>query len=226
LRPSRRTRLWATAQDAEEEGSEEGKKRGDEAEDVDVAAEEGEGVEATEQSEEEEAEELSPEDQAKAALRSELKELEKELAKKRNELTEAQDRLKTVGKEGFMRLAAEVETYKRRRADGLTYVREEAAQETMKQLLPVFDLMEELEERYADVTSEASLKVLNGYKNLLQVFVGKAERLGVKVSEIGKLRDGRRGGREGGRVGGRRIFLSWPPLAYLGRRKRKLRFKE
>ncbi|EWM28579.1 GrpE nucleotide exchange factor [Nannochloropsis gaditana] len=184
LRPSRRTRLWATAQDAEEEGSEEGKKRGDETEDMDVAAEEGEGVEATEQSEEEEAEELSPEDQAKAALRAELKELEKELAKKRNELTEAQDRLKTVGKEGFMRLAAEVETYKRRRADGLTYVREEAAQETMKQLLPVFDLMEELEERYADVSSEASLKVLNGYKNLLQVFVGKAERLGVKVLEI------------------------------------------
>ncbi|EKU21483.1 GrpE, partial [Nannochloropsis gaditana CCMP526] len=181
-RTIRRTRLWATAQDAEEEGSEEGKKRGDETEDV--AAEEGEGVEATEQSEEEEAEELSPEDQAKAALRAELKELEKELAKKRNELTEAQDRLKTVGKEGFMRLAAEVETYKRRRADGLTYVREEAAQETMKQLLPVFDLMEELEERYADVTSEASLKVLNGYKNLLQVFVGKAERLGVKVLEI------------------------------------------
>ena len=34
------------------------------------------------------------------------------LAAKRNQLTEAQDRLKTVGKEGYMRLAAEVETYK------------------------------------------------------------------------------------------------------------------
>ena len=38
--------------------------------------------------------------------------LEAQLAKKRNELTEAQDKLKTVGKEGYMRLAAEVETYK------------------------------------------------------------------------------------------------------------------
>lgn len=38
--------------------------------------------------------------------------MEAALAAKRNELTEAQDRLKTVGKEGYMRLAAEVETYK------------------------------------------------------------------------------------------------------------------
>jgi hypothetical protein len=180
------------------------------------------------------------------------------LVKKRNELTEAQDRLKTVGKEGYMRLAAEVETYKasdrlsdvwcewdvggggeggdrflspsqskrvllnahvsspprppkttphpnqppnyrhpdaqhppyttppsphnstqRRRADGLSFVRDSAGKEAVKTLVPVLDLFEELEAKYAGVTDEASLKVLGGYRNLQNVFEGKAERLGL-----------------------------------------------
>jgi hypothetical protein len=39
-------------------------------------------------------------------------ELEAKLAIKRNEMVAAQDRLKTVGKDGYLRLAAEVDTYK------------------------------------------------------------------------------------------------------------------
>jgi len=178
--------LWAVAGDGEEEEAKKGKKQQEEEEEeeavaVEVAEEKEEGA-----VEEEEVKELSPEEQAKAALKAELKDLEGALAKKRNELTEAQDRLKTVGKEGYMRLAAEVETYKRRRADGLTYVREEAAKEAMKQLLPVLDLVEELEVKYAGVSDEAALKVLNGYRNLQQVFVGKAERLGIKAVPAGE----------------------------------------
>ena len=38
--------------------------------------------------------------------------MEAKLAAKRNELVAAQDKLKTVGKDGYMRLAAEVDTYK------------------------------------------------------------------------------------------------------------------
>ena len=178
--------MWAVAGDGEEEEAKKGKKQQEEEEEeeavaVEVAEEKEEGA-----VEEEEVKELSPEEQAKAALKAELKDLEGALAKKRNELTEAQDRLKTVGKEGYMRLAAEVETYKRRRADGLTYVREEAAKEAMKQLLPVLDLVEELEVKYAGVSDEAALKVLNGYRNLQQVFVGKAERLGIKAVPAGE----------------------------------------
>ena len=189
--------MWAVAgegdesigaeEEEEEEEAKRGKKGKDEEEEEAVAAEVAEEEKEEEVVEEEEVTEpLSPEEQAKAALKAELKDLEAALAKKRNELTEAQDRLKTVGKEGYMRLAAEVETYKRRRADGLTYVREEAAKEAMEQLLPVLDLMEELEVKYAGVADEASMKVLNGYKNLQQVFVGKAERLGIKAVPAGE----------------------------------------
>lgn len=38
--------------------------------------------------------------------------LESELVGLRNKLADKQDRLKTVGREGYMRLAAEVDTYK------------------------------------------------------------------------------------------------------------------
>lgn len=165
-------RLWVAAASAEDE------KEGGGEEEEETAA-------SAAPAEEEEEKELSPEEQAKAALKAELKDLEGALAKKRNELTEAQDKLKTVGKEGYMRLAAEVETYKRRRADSLTYVREEAANEAMKQLLPVLDLMDELEVKYAGVSDEAALKVLNGYRNLQHVFMGKADRLGVKPIPAG-----------------------------------------
>ena len=85
-----------------------------------------------------------------------------------------------------MRLAAEVETYKRRRADGLSYVREEAAKETLKELLPILDLFEEVDAQFVGVSEEGSLKVLNGYRNLQQVFIGKVERLGVKGVEVGR----------------------------------------
>jgi len=178
--------LWAVAGEGVEEVEEAKKGTKEEEEEVVLAAEVVGEEEEEEAVEEEEAKELSPEEQAKAALKAELKDLEGALAKKRNELTEAQDRLKTVGREGYMRLAAEVETYKRRRADGLTYVREEAAKEAMKQLLPVLDLMEELEIKFAGVSDEAAVKVLNGYRNLQQVFVGKAERLGIKAVLAGE----------------------------------------
>lgn len=38
-------------------------------------------------------------------------------------------------------------------------MREEAAKEAVKQLVPVLDLFEELEAKFAGVTDEASLKV-------------------------------------------------------------------
>lgn len=154
-------------------------------------------------------------------VRYQPQDLEAKLAKKRNEFTEAQDRLKTVGKEGYMRLAAEVETYKvssnsrskavagqlpplyispvkskltssrivtylylhhpqRRRGDGLNFVREEAAKEAVKEFVPVLDLLEELEAKYAGVTDETSLKVLTGYRNLQTTFMSKVEKLGLQ----------------------------------------------
>lgn len=60
-------------------------------------------------------------------------------------------------------------------------MREEAAKEAVKQLVPVLDLFEELEAKYADVSAEASLTVLNGYRNLQTVLAGKAERLGLQA---------------------------------------------
>lgn len=75
--------------------------------------------------------------------------------------------------------------HQRRRADGLSFVRDEAAKEAVKQLVPVLDLFEELEARFAGVSDEASLKVLGGYRNLQGVFGGKAERLGLKAMATG-----------------------------------------
>lgn len=78
-------------------------------------------------------------------------------------------------------MCAHPQMMQRRRADGLAFVREEAAKEATKQMVPVIDLFEELEEKYAGVTDELSLKVLSGYRNLQHVFNGKAEKLGLKA---------------------------------------------
>lgn len=59
--------------------------------------------------------------------------------------------------------------FQRRRADGLNFVRAEAGKEAVKQLVPVLDLFEELEAKYAGVSDENSLKVR--FLVLLCVFI-------------------------------------------------------
>ncbi len=86
-------------------------------------------------------------------------------------------------------------------------MRAEAGKEAVKQLVPVLDLFEELEAKYADVADEASLKVLGGYRNLQAVFFGKADRLGLKPVPIGaccwRVEWCMGGGGGGGTTGGR-----------------------
>ena len=62
----------------------------------------------------------------------------------------------------------------------MNFVRDEAAKEAVKEFVPVLDLLEELEAKYAGISDETSLKVLNGYKNLQTNFFSKVEKLGLQ----------------------------------------------
>jgi molecular chaperone GrpE (heat shock protein) len=67
----------------------------------------------------------------------------------------------------------------RRRADSLSFVREEAVKEAMKHMVTALDALEGLESRFEDVTDEADLKILQGYKGLQSNFVSTVTKLGL-----------------------------------------------
>lgn len=71
--------------------------------------------------------------------------------------------------------------WQRRRGDSLNYVRDEAVRESLAQMVTPWEAIEELEPRFAGVTDEAQLKILNGFTGLGRSFITKLEKLGLKT---------------------------------------------
>lgn len=121
------------------------------------------------------------EDAQREELNSKIKELEELSRSLSNTVEIAEKKLKSTGKEGFYRAAAEIDTYKKRRQDTLDRLKHTAEQETILSSLPVIDMFYDAQGKFENFQEEREVKHVSGYENLSRLFFTKLNKLGVET---------------------------------------------
>eukprot|EP00752_Nemacystus_decipiens_P008554 g7641.t1 len=187
LQPGKRrggeVRLMMAAEPAEEEDvAEEAAAVSDEPpvpEGQEVAAEDGEGeapveegegvsgdgetevVAEGEEEEEEEEEEVDP----MAEVKQQIKDLEKELLAEENKLRDAQDSIQEKGQMGFLRMAAQVDNFRKTSGVGTGDYEADAKAAVLTAMLPAFEPFEAAKEAL-NLETETEQKFNNSYQAL------------------------------------------------------------
>lgn len=106
-------------------------------------------------------------------LQAQVADLQAQLAVKDNLLAEANDK--------FLRLAAEFDNYRKRRERDIQQITEYAGEETLRQILPVFDDLERATQNTGEQASEQSIR--EGLELIYRKFAKVLKDLGVESYE-------------------------------------------
>ncbi|CBN77860.1 co-chaperone grpE family protein [Ectocarpus siliculosus] len=127
---------------------------------TEVVAEEGEGKEG-EKKDEEEEEEVDP----MAEVKQQIKDLEKELMKEENRLRDVQDSVQEKGQMGFLRMAAQVDNFRKSSGAGTGDYEADAKAAVLRAMLPAFEPFEAAEEAL-NLATETEVKYNKSYQAL------------------------------------------------------------
>ncbi|CAM9981351.1 unnamed protein product [Ectocarpus sp. 6 AP-2014] len=129
---------------------------------TEVVAEEGEGKEGEKKDEEEEEEE---EVDPMAEVKQQIKDLEKELMKEENRLRDVQDSVQEKGQMGFLRMAAQVDNFRKSSGAGTGDYEADAKGAVLRAMLPAFEPFEAAEEAL-NLETETEVKYNKSYQAL------------------------------------------------------------
>ena len=182
--PAKKKKAGSPEEDASPEDTDVEGEEGEEAAAGEVGEVEKEKQEQEEEGEKQEQDEEEAEDPELVKLKDEIKRAEADVVLARKRLSSANDKLLEAGKLGYARVAAKVQDYKKRAADGKKEERGRALLSVAKSFTDVMEAFEAAPELIpGDAGTEdgdAVAKVHSAYQALFREMALKFEKLGLE----------------------------------------------
>jgi molecular chaperone GrpE len=125
-----------------------------------------------------------PEDPKVTALKSTIASLEAELSTLQNKLAELQVQTEMNSKNAYLRLASDVDNYKKQQVESGDQNELEERANVIKQFLPVYDALESLSVKYATSADEDAKETQKNYGALQSNLMSTLQDLGLSTFHV------------------------------------------